>query len=776
MNMDIRKGKVPYGSIVFSTLLFFACFLLLGNLSKVNQMPRYETIDASVAGYMDFTDAEETELTIVREDALVVMPGEGTKLFASEVSLEEGDLFNISFEADNGSDHAPVFHVDLFTPDYDYNGQEFICTIEPGAAVYKGILPYYRSSHPNQCLLRIFTLDEADVAIKNLSIERQIVSGRGYTIVRIFLWILMMILVLSGFWTVFWFIKYGSVVKKRWKGQVLLCDYGLYLWITLIVFAVLVILYHEADMNYPLVYVNGDEMGVYYFVKTIKNFGISLVNTMAGGKSGADVFDYPFSDSLSFILVKFIGIFTDRIYFITNLYYFACYFLNAYSSAYVFKKLGIGRQTAIVLSVLYGFSPYIQLRYAHMWLVGYYMLPLACMVAIHVIQDDGYKKQEAFKKNTEFYQAILISYFCGFTGLYYAYFSCALFAAAFVIRILNKKSLKRQCYPLAYILAVLSGVVTNVLPNLCYRMLYGENSVGELSIRNSSDAEVYGMKFVQLILPRSGHRISQLASVTDRYCSTYPLVNENLTASLGIIASVGLLVSILMLFYDRAKYKEISYLNAAVFFIATIGGIGSLLSVIVKTPMRCYNRMSLIIMFLSLVIVGRLLDELKKRLSLRKFKVALLLVAAIGLFDQTAPFLTPDYSEFESTSELIAQIEENMESGDLIFQLPYSNWPSGVTYKNHIGYIESDNLRWSYGAMQGREEGNWQQLVASSQVPSMIAQLKGAGYHGIYLDFALYRNIYGQEQADDFLKDLVRELGNEQLKSADGTIYFWNIK
>ncbi|MDE7311751.1 MAG: YfhO family protein [Eubacterium sp.] len=774
--MEIGKNKLPYGNMVVSGLLLFACFILIGNVFKLNHMPHYKTVDASVAGIMDFMDSQESEFDVVEKDTLVVMPGEGTKLFSTEVSLEEGDLLYISFEADNASDHAPLFHVDLFTPDYDFDGEEFMCTVDPGTAVYKGMLPYYRSAHPNQCLLRIFTLDEADVTIKNLSIERQVVVDSGYTIVRIILYMLVLILALSGGWFVFLFVKWNPLNRKIGVQKEQKYEYRLYLWITFIILAVLMVLYHDAKLTYPLVYVNGDEMGVYYFVKTIKNFGISLVNPMTGGRSGGDMFDYPFSDSLSFLLIKLISLFTDHVYLITNLFYFLSYFLNAYSSAFVFRKLGISRQTAVAMSVLYAFSPYIQLRYAHMWLVGYYMLPLACMVAIHIIQGNVYRQQDTLKNNPFFYQAVVISYFCGFTGLYYAYFSCALFAAAFVIKIVNKRCLKQQCYPFAYILAVLSGVLTNVMPNLLYGILYGKNSAGELTIRNSFDAEVYGMKFVQLILPRSGHRIPQLASITDRYCSTYPLVNENLTASLGIIASVGFILSLLMLFYGRAKYREISYLNIAVFLIATIGGIGSFISVIVKIPMRCYNRMSLVIMFLSLLIVGRLFDALKKRLSLKKFKLALLLAAAIGLFDQTVQFHPPDYSEFESTRNLIAQIQKNMDSGDMIFQLPYSNWPSGVTYKNHIGYIESDNLRWSFGAMQGREEGNWQQLVASSQVSSMIAQLKGAGYDGIYVDFALYRNIYGQEQAEDYLKSLCNELGKQQLKSTDGNIYFWDIR
>ncbi len=71
-----------------------------------------------------------------------------------------------------------------------------------------------------------------------------------------------------------------------------------YITTVIIVITVLCLIYRDADLSYPLVYSGGDEMGIFYWIKTIKHFGIRLVNPMVGGTTGGDMYDYIFSDKL----------------------------------------------------------------------------------------------------------------------------------------------------------------------------------------------------------------------------------------------------------------------------------------------------------------------------------------------------------------------------------------------------------------------------------------------------------------------------------------------
>lgn len=782
--MNVINKRLGYGNMVILGLLFFSCILLIFNVSRLNNIAYYETVETSVVECRDFS----------RKDSLLVQPGTGSKVFSTEVLLDKGDLLLVSFSADNFKDNSPIFYVDLYTSEYDYNAQEFMCTIEPGKNVYSGRLPYYRSDYPDRCSLRIFTLDEeANVEITDLSVDRQSVVRDNNQIVQIVINTLLAVFCVICFIFLkncIGYAKEKSLQKetdsnrddnsgiKRLYLLMQTIDLKMFIFISIVILLVLLWIYHDADICYPLIFSNGDEMSILYFMKTIKDFGISLVNSMTGGLSGGDQYDFPFSEILSFLLVRLISLFTDNIYLIMNLFYFSSYFFVAYSSAYVFRKLEVERKTASIISVLYAFSPFIQLRYAHMWLVPYYMLPFACLIAIRILQGTVYDKQQSLKNNQKFYQMIVLSFFCALTGLYYAYFSCALFAAAFLINIVNHqfKGLKQQLYPLAYILSTITGVVVSLFPNILYILINGENLSGELAIRGRADPEIFGLKMVQMLLPRIGHRISPLSKITEMYSANYPLINENSTASLGMVASIGFIILILVLLSNHTKYKEISCLNMACFLIATIGGGGSILSVIVRSPVRSYNRMSVIIMFLSLLMIGKLVSALKERISLRIFCVLLGSLLIFGVYDQTTTYVVPDYSEFEEARRFVWEIEEKMNEEAVIFQLPYGGWPSEIIYKNFIGYLESDHLRWSYGAMQGREEAVWQQQVASAEAGSMLVQLKEAGYSGIYLDLSLFIKKYGQEQAIHFLTCLQNEISNEAIVSEYGNIYFWDIR
>ena len=393
----------------------------------------------------------------------------------------------------------------------------------------------------------------------------------------------------------------------------------------------------------------------------------------------------------------------------------------------------------------------------------YFMLPLACLIAIHIIQGRLFETDSGKIDSSLLIRYGVIAFMCAFTGLYYAFFACALFASALMIRLVRMrgKRFPRELLPLVFIAATIAGVVINIAPSILYRAIHGVNASSEIMNRSGYDVEFFSLKLVQMLLPRVGHRISTLAEITQRYCSTYPLVNENMTSSLGMLAGVGFILSILSLFHPKDELKPMSYLNIVVFIIATIGGVGSLISVFISLPMRCYNRMSLVIMFLSLLFIAFLIDKLKPRLPKGGFTALCVCVTMVGLFDQTADYVPYDYSP-----------------GDMVFTLPYDNWPSPTipgSYKQHLGEVETNGIHWSYGAQQGREEAQWQQHVARYDPETMVRKLLYAGYDGIYLDTSLYAAKYGEEKMREDSNGITNTLGYQPMVSSDGTLYFWPI-
>lgn len=593
------------------------------------------------------------------------------------------------------------------------------------------------------------------------------------------LWVLLALCALYlGAWIVYSAVNRKNTPRGENTDRRILPELCLYFVTAAIVSGILALIYRNANLSLPLVYGGGDEMGVYYLISGIREDGITLTNSRAGGMSGADMFDYVYSDKLSFVLVRCISLFVSNPYTIATLFYFLCYLLNGWGALYACRRLGMKPVTSVAVGILFAFSPFIQLRFSHLWLCPYFMLAPACAVAVEIIEGKPREENGSLRNNRTFCGMLFIAFLCAFTGMYYAYFACALFAAAWLIRLIRVrgKEFRKELYPLVLIAVCVIGVGVNVLPNLMYWKINGASPYSEYTLRAGAEAETYGLKLTQMLLPRLSHRLSLFRSVIDRYTATYPLINENTTASLGLISAVGFLLGILSLFRKDSKVRPMALLSVCMFLIATVGGIGAIISVFVNIPMRCYNRMSLVIMILSLMIAGRLLENLCERCPKWAYLLICAAFAAIGVFDQTADYPASDYSVYYADRDMIDRIEENTEAGDAVFVLPYVNWPSqSGTYQSLIGVIESEDILWSSGAMQGRTTAVWQQAVAGENPESMLEELSCAGYDGILLDRTLYTQVRG-EDAEVYMEEiLTAKIGKQPDISDNGRLMYWDL-
>lgn len=741
-------------------MVLFSTLILSIDLPKVDDIPYHAILQSDVVQLGDFSDSADDGKISFKRNKPATVP----------LSLMEGQSYIVNLKLYNPGDQDVEVHVDLYSEDFDRDTEEASCVAAPGEGNYEVELSFYRLDHPDQCLLRVFSdkkKTEVEITDINVDLVNEVTNGNRTVNMAIIL--NTMLLVISILYvSVYIYFERDSIQLRFDRNELFF-----YLTVILGVVGILALLYRKAKLDYPMSFSGGDDMGIYYLVKTIKEYGITLVNHRSGGISGGDMFDYPYSDKLSFIIVKIIGLFVDNVYLITNMFYFASYVLIAVISAYVCRKLNFARCVSAAIAILYAFSPYIQSRYGHMWLVPYYMLPIACLISIRIANGDldGCKEtRPAFSKY------LILSFLCGFTGMYYAFFSCALFAIAIVIdflRLDGKERFKSLRY-VSFIGSCSFGVLVNVVPNIVYWIINGTSPLSEFSGRTGAETEIYGLKLVQMVLPRIGHRIQALAGINADYTNYYPLVTENHTATLGIVATVGFVIAILGILGKKRIFAE-SKLIISCFLISTVGGIGTLISVFISLPVRCYNRMSLIIMFLALLIIGRCLENLSGRLNRVQLILLSLLLIGVGIYDQTVTYVPPDYSEFEASRSLVNVAEEQLEAGDMVYVLPCLDWPSGGGYKNHIGYIESSDLIWSYGAAQGREESIWQQKVSDMDAVSMIQALRTAGYDGIYFDAKLFASQYGEEEMAEYSNNITYALGYQPYVSDDGSTYFWTI-
>ena len=160
---------------VLLLILTICSGLAFSQIPYVDDVPYYEPVEEQVAQYSDFRVSVDTKNGLIEENAFVIKPGEGEKRFSSEVSLVEGDLFQVFFTIENHTEEPSYLIVELCGPGYDLSGMETTLEIIPGTQSYSVILPYYRAYRPASCELRISTSDDTSLILTNLNIVRQIV-------------------------------------------------------------------------------------------------------------------------------------------------------------------------------------------------------------------------------------------------------------------------------------------------------------------------------------------------------------------------------------------------------------------------------------------------------------------------------------------------------------------------------------------------------------------------------------------------------------------------
>jgi phosphoglycerol transferase len=295
-----------------------------------------------------------------------------------------------------------------------------------------------------------------------------------------------------------------------------------------------------------------------------------------------------------------------------------------------------------------------------------------------------------------------------------------------------------------------------------------------------------------MLLPIADHRAGLLARVRKAYDESYmPLVNENHTVSLGLTASIGLLVLLgRLLLWNKARSAPdlqagLAMLAVVAILLATIGGFSALFSVYITPQIRCWNRINLYIGFFSLFSLALLYERslracgssLLPRVALH---VSLGVVLVLGVLDQTSRSFIPDYPslvrQYQSDRAFVRRIEGSAPAGAMIFQLPYFPYPEGGprvqlrNYESLKGYVHSCHLRWSHGAMKGREADDVIRGIAVLPLGQMVRALAVAGFSGIYLD----RRGYTDHGAGIEL-ELTRMLSAPPLVSEDGHRSYFSI-
>jgi phosphoglycerol transferase len=500
---------------------------------------------------------------------------------------------------------------------------------------------------------------------------------------------------------------------------------------------------------YPYGY-SGDSVGYSWLIQRAME-GWVFDNPRNGYPFGSNFLDYPGSDAGTIALLKIIGLLSGSFYAAFNLYFLLTFSLIFISTYIVLRSLDLSKSLAAAAALTYAFLPFHFLRLGHYFFVSYFVAPLFFYAAIKVLLQDG---AQFFKKQTVISWC---AYCVGFVvlasfGVYYALFGTILIGTAALIRFFQPQGFKSAMVGFAMVGFIVLGVGLNTAPSIVYKKLHGSNV--EVMHRNSAEGEVYGLKMMQLFMPHPSHRIPAMANAANKYNQNTPLVNENFTSSLGVIGSLGFLLIAVVLLKASAGNRSDKRLIALagfaglLFLFATIGGLGSLFSMVISSSIRGWNRISVFIGFgavaLFFIMLQWLLQKyISKRRHLMTGIVAIFL-GGIALYDQTGPTCVPCNltvrDSFQSDQQFIQQVEALVPPVSAIYQLPYNPFPeAAVVYKLDSydilsGFLHSKTLKWNLGGIKGRDGDLFYRSLADEPLTDQIKIIERLGFAGIFVD------------------------------------------
>ena len=588
----------------------------------------------------------------------------------------------------------------------------------------------------------------------------------------------------------------------------------------------------EATWSVPFLYV-GDAVAVQAHAKTVLETGWYETQPALGAPAGQQYHDFPTAENLHMLAFRALGWVLDDSGTVMNAYFVLGFPLAAVTGLWFLRRCGVSALGALVLAVLFAVSPYhFERSEGHLFLASYWTMPPALGVVVLALRGAPLWGRNRRVRGPASYLlgpgalTVVAMALLGTSSTYYSVFVALLLAAAGTLALVRDRHVGRFLGAAGAGVALVATMVANMAPDLLYARARDVNVLA-LS-REPGEAEVFALKPVQLVLPSALHRFERLQGLRREYNETFPLPSES--PALGLVAAVGLVLLLVFVAVAvvrpaldaagslaanpaenpggstaardaarravsrRQQVRRVALAQLAVLCLvavlsATVGGLSSLIAVLLTDNLRGWSRMTIVIALLALAGVGLAVDaavdlvgDRWRRRGVRPLAAVLAAGAllAVGTVDQTSPLYAPAYAAnaeaYSSDGAYVAELEAELPAGAMVFQLPFIPYPespdtNGVLYTDQIRmYLHSSDLRWSAGGIRGRPEADWGQLAAARGVDALVAQLAVAGFAGVHLDGRAY-----PDDGEQVAIELSTSLGPPLTTSSEGRYRYWSL-
>jgi phosphoglycerol transferase len=516
--------------------------------------------------------------------------------------------------------------------------------------------------------------------------------------------------------------------------------------------------------------------------------GWVLTNPRSGFPFGSSLYDYPNSDSGSFLIYKLLGNLTHSVYSAVDLYFLLGFPVIFAVAFVVLRSFGIRKVYSAMSALLFTFAPFhlSRLFYGHDLYTLYFGIPLFFYYGRNLFLH-GQTHWE-LKKPARIVGFVLIVAALSSFSVYYAFFGIIVLVVCGIAGSGRTGKFRPFVNAALFCGAIVIGVVLNLLPNIVYRETHSANP--EVAARVPMESEIFALKTVHLLLPQPYHRIEAFGAFARKYDATFPL--SNTTSSLGIVGTVGFLSIILAAgaaLAGRRVGQHLAFASIVVLALlltSTVGGFNVLFALFVSPLIRGWDRVSIFIDFGALLAVALMLERAKwidgddYAWILRPFFAAAV-ITTIGLWDQT-PVSYRDavdtaFKKASADEGFVRKIEASMPKGAAIYQLPYIAFPESaplnhlVVYQLGTAFYNSEDLRWSFGGMAGRQGDLFYRALAEETVEKQLDVVRRLGFSGIYIDRRGYAD-HGTKIVAEFASALADE---KPVEGDDGNVVFLKI-
>jgi phosphoglycerol transferase len=340
------------------------------------------------------------------------------------------------------------------------------------------------------------------------------------------------------------------------------------------------------------------------------------------------------------------------------------------------------------------------------------------------------------------------------------------------------------------------------LPTLLHALDVGKNPIA--AKRAAFESDLYGLHPALMLLPTPDHWIAALGSFARTAVRGNPLPGEGGQAigtlgAIGVFTAIGavLLRSLRPGSNEGASHGQSAPTAAmplAIVIVVAIllgsGGATFLDVVSGFTQIRTWNWIVVMIAFAAFALTGfageRLMRAIHARTTSRHVRLAatltmVIVVAGVGILDGGRPPL-PDQkaitAEWVSDQAFVSAMHTVQPANGMIFEFPVVRFPESPAivrmndYDQLRGYLaDKGDFHWSYGAVKGRPQADWQLELPKIPTAADLRALIGLGFTGLWVNRDGYL-----DRGRSFESHLLPMLGPPTLVSQNKRLAFYDLR